>query len=318
MNLDWKKIFTDEGVEFVEQGANVAHNNININCPWCGPDDPSHHLGISLDGKGWGCWRNPAHRGRSPWRLLFKLLGDRAQKYLPARGTTDTTQVENPLRSRFAKPEPQETIVPEDEWLLAVKLAHPLDLNFPDSQPFIHYLRDRGYSDNIILSSGLLAAKHGLLAWRVLCPIWFQDVFQGYTARTIGHVKPRYLTGPGPVDSLNTLTYPRHPKVTVCVEGYFDALRLFQVLQQTSDAPSVKIVATHGTAFSFKKQQQLKLLQRRAPLAFALDEDAQVLAVQYALMYGGVPVEPPPGRKDLGDSTTSEIELWIQQLVQSF
>ncbi len=60
-------------IEFVDSGPNVAKGNVNIQCPWCGESDPSHHLGINLETAMWGCWRNKNHRGRLFYKLLAKL-----------------------------------------------------------------------------------------------------------------------------------------------------------------------------------------------------------------------------------------------------
>ena len=71
--FDWVEFLQKHNIEYVTQGSNVAHGNVNIKCPMCGPRDPSHHMGIAIDGAGWSCWRNPQHRGRSPVYLVALL-----------------------------------------------------------------------------------------------------------------------------------------------------------------------------------------------------------------------------------------------------
>lgn len=73
-HLDWITVLTDHRVPFVERGANVKRGEINIQCPFCGSADPSHHMGLNLETGWWACWRNNTHRGKSPVRLLVKLL----------------------------------------------------------------------------------------------------------------------------------------------------------------------------------------------------------------------------------------------------
>jgi 5S rRNA maturation endonuclease (ribonuclease M5) len=83
MAFDWIALFESNGIEYVRKGANVARNNVNIHCPFCGDDDPSFHMGVSLSGSGWGCWRNPNHRGKSRARLIHAVLNctwDRAAR----------------------------------------------------------------------------------------------------------------------------------------------------------------------------------------------------------------------------------------------
>lgn len=74
MSFDWIRFFRQHSIEFVESGPNVAKGNVNIHCPFCGTTDPSHHMGISLSGAGWGCWRDSQHRGKSPKRLVMALI----------------------------------------------------------------------------------------------------------------------------------------------------------------------------------------------------------------------------------------------------
>src|SRR5271166_3036315 len=70
--IDIETTLRTYGIHFVTAGSNVAAHHINIKCPWCS-HDPSEHLGIDLRTGMWGCWRDPAHRGRSLNRLLYKL-----------------------------------------------------------------------------------------------------------------------------------------------------------------------------------------------------------------------------------------------------
>ncbi len=72
--MDWEAFFVDHGIEYVTRGPNVKRGNVNISCPYCG-NDPSHHMGVSLDGKGFGCWRSANHAGKKPHNLIKALLG---------------------------------------------------------------------------------------------------------------------------------------------------------------------------------------------------------------------------------------------------
>lgn len=73
--INWVRVLNSAGVEYVERGPNVKRGEINIRCPFCGQADPSHHLGLNLTNGWWACWRNQSHRGKSPLRLLVRLLG---------------------------------------------------------------------------------------------------------------------------------------------------------------------------------------------------------------------------------------------------
>ena len=43
-------------VEYHTSGKNVTSGWIEINCPFCFPEDPSWHLGINLDTKLYNCY----------------------------------------------------------------------------------------------------------------------------------------------------------------------------------------------------------------------------------------------------------------------
>lgn len=78
MNIGKKMqaLLNDAGINIIEHGeaTNVKRGNFNIQCPFCGSDDPSAHMGINYASGMWGCWRNTAHRGRAPEKLIAKAL----------------------------------------------------------------------------------------------------------------------------------------------------------------------------------------------------------------------------------------------------
>ena len=75
MTFDWRRFFEKNGIEYREHGPSTAKGNSYIPCPFCGEADQGFHMGCSDDNKkGWGCWKNSAHRGRSPQRLIQALL----------------------------------------------------------------------------------------------------------------------------------------------------------------------------------------------------------------------------------------------------
>lgn len=61
-------------VPFITSGKNVKRGHLNIRCVFCGSGDPSYHMGIDPQTSEWACWRNAEHRGKSPVRLLMRLL----------------------------------------------------------------------------------------------------------------------------------------------------------------------------------------------------------------------------------------------------
>ena len=72
--MDWINFFQSRNIHFVDSGANVVRGNVACRCPWCGGNDPSEHMSINLEGKGFRCWRQPLHSGKNPAKLIQALL----------------------------------------------------------------------------------------------------------------------------------------------------------------------------------------------------------------------------------------------------
>jgi len=252
--MDWRRFLTNHGIAFIEQGPNVAKGNINIRCPLCGSSDTSFHLGISLEGKGWGCWRNSTHRGRSAARLIHALIG---------------CSMEEAHRLAGSKPEaalgPEEGFGDQLAQVLGLaaseapkrsaKLGFMKDM-FPISDdrkslPFWNYLisEDRDYEDAEVLGLAhdyhLRAARMGPFANRIVIPIFMKEGLVNWTGRAIGQKAiPRYKTlttkedkarAEGTPPALRVITdclwnYQEldraHDETLVVVEGPFDAMRV--------------------------------------------------------------------------------------------
>jgi hypothetical protein len=70
--FDWIEFLDSNSIEYSQKGS-VSKNNIGINCPFCG-DDMGFNLHISLQNRGWHCWRSEDHRGTTPHRIIQNLL----------------------------------------------------------------------------------------------------------------------------------------------------------------------------------------------------------------------------------------------------
>lgn len=239
MPLDWSRLLEQTGVEYVTQGANVARNHINIHCPWCGADDPSHHLSINLDGKGWRCYRDFNHRGKAPARLLSAAAGITLEHARKLCGET--------------------TFIPSD-WESRVRLAMgnqvsaERELRLPEAfksfhdprssaRPFIRYLRGRDFTDRQIRRMtrdyDLRYASRGAQQGRVIFPVYHERRLVSWTGRTIGSAIPRYLSlspdedseprGIGPISDYllwyDDLRESTNDTLIMC-EGPFDALKV--------------------------------------------------------------------------------------------
>ncbi len=89
--FDWLSFIKAHKIPYVTSGPNTAKNHISIKCCWCGNDDPSEHLGLSLNenAPAWGCLRNQKHRGQNVMFLVQKLRDNLGiEAYAPERGTS--------------------------------------------------------------------------------------------------------------------------------------------------------------------------------------------------------------------------------------
>ncbi len=295
--FDWPSFLRQNRIEFVTSGPNTARNHISCRCPFCGEADPSQHLGISLDGRGWGCLRNAAHRGKSPVRLIRQLLRCSEAEAKRIVGGAEATA---PTLSSFeasvaALRGSATTLQPEPEIDLHFpKEFKPLANGSPLSQPFIGYLESRGYRTAQIKwlaqNYGLQYATRGLYAHRIIIPIYdrYGDLLS-WTARTISsETQPRYrtlrmksddggsvakLAANNTVLGLPVLYGADNPRALVVVEGPFDALKV------TAFGQGLGVYATSLFGLNVYPSQVAEL-QQLAPrfdrVYLLIDEDAEL------------------------------------------
>lgn len=316
--FDWLRFFEQHAIEFVRSGPNVARGNVNIRCPLCGFDDPSHHMGVSLDGKGWGCWRVNAHRGRSPARLVQLLLSCSAeearlivgnQRYLPedflgqVQSSLHVAPITSP-RAALIAPESFKTIKPR-----------------PSAAPIIAYLVRRGFTrdqiDEMSDRFDLRYTRRGDFADRVLFLVKHDKQLVTWTGRSIHQdavVRYKTLSDKKPDRQGNTALAPianhllwfdrlrrsRCAKIAL-VEGPFDALKV------TLLGRSLGVCATCFFTMT-PTDAQLALLYELLPRfddrVLLLDRGTlpQALGVVSRLTTLGVRLlQLPPGYKDPGD-----------------
>jgi hypothetical protein len=183
--MEWVRFLQSHGIEYRTRGPNVRKGEINICCPVCGGADTGFHLGINLTGKGWACWRNRAHSGKSNTRLVQTLLhcsidtargitGEGAPmptEYAQSVMTMNAVQVAAPVRRRLKMP---------PEFL-------SFDDRLPSSRPFVKYLRERGFTriESLSRDYGLRYASRGAYKGRVVFPVTFGGHLCTWTARTL-------------------------------------------------------------------------------------------------------------------------------------
>lgn len=249
MAFDWIRFLNQYSIEYVTQGPNVAKGNVNIHCPYCGASDPSHHMGISLSGKGWACWRSETHRGKNPRRLVEVLLGCSREQ---ASRIVGDTAPPLPERENFAGRVRQSLGIRQRTRTVQRYLTMPREFkpirNRGAGREFFHYLRvSRKYPDDdipdLVRRYDLRYCTSGQFRNRLIIPVSTELGLTTWVGRTIKRSQsPRYkaLTvdpdkvggGPLALRPVNRclFNYPslmRDPgSVLVIVEGPMDALRV--------------------------------------------------------------------------------------------
>lgn len=236
IRLNWPRILTGAGIEYVERGPNVKKGEVNIKCPFCGSADPSHHLGLNDDGR-WACWRNDNHRGKSPVRLLVRLLNI---SYIRAReicGLTNdyvdpdgfTALADKILRPDNNKLAEKAIVIPEGIRDIAPTGA---------TKRFFEYLHKvRGFYEEDVIDLSwqyqLGAGVSGYFKDRLVLPYLVAGLPVTFTGRAIGNSLLRYKDLPladsvlGPKETLYNLDcISTGGDALVIVEGGFDVLKL--------------------------------------------------------------------------------------------
>lgn len=196
MALDWQSFLDSYNVHYVTKGANVARGHVSVKCPFCGSDDPSEHMTIHLGGNGWRCYRQHAHRGVKPQRLVAALLGVTYGEADRICGGSIFIPEDflGAVRDKLAPaPEARRSRLhlPRD--------FRPLDESKPSARPFVNYLLDRGFTRKEIgrmnERHGLCYAVQGPYRGRVIFPVWHMGELQTWTARAISpDTELRYKT----------------------------------------------------------------------------------------------------------------------------
>lgn len=195
MAFDWISFLDRNGIEYVSSGPNVSRGNVNISCPFCGSADASHHMGISLHGKGWACWRNSDHRGKSPIRLVQTILGCSRERALQIVGVDRNlpTNFLDQVQSQFHDDELQ-----QNNSVLRMPKEFLSFSDKPSCKLFWQYMvNKRGFTKSEVkyLSKkfDVRYCSRGPFKGRVIFPIVFKRELVSWVGRTVYEIAlPRY------------------------------------------------------------------------------------------------------------------------------
>lgn len=163
---------------------------------------------------------------------------------------------------------------------LSQETIHRFGLGYANqySNSLYRYLKNKGYSDQLLKESGLMQAdeKKGMYDkfWnRVIFPIMdIRGRVIGFGGRVMGDGKPKYLNSPETkvfdksrnLYGLHLARLSRKPNIILC-EGYMDVIAMHQ-------AGFTQAVASLGTAFTEQQSAILKRYTNEVLLTYDNDE----------------------------------------------
>lgn len=322
--MDWTAFLDDNDIPYVTRGPNTKKGEVSIKCPFCGDEDPSEHMGISLTKELWGCYRNPGHRGRSPVFLVGALLhcnSSQARIVVKQYSAADPESFEeacailegipDPIRSKVVKTYPGKLI------LNFPTTIGPINATGPTAK-FWRYLHNRGFDDigKMVQQYQLMCALTGHWKDRVIIPFYQNRNLIGWTGRAIiDPVKaPRYLSSSEVVKQtvFNVDNLEKGGDFLFVTEGPFDALKL-DYYGGSLNAHATCVFGVTMTIEQIVILSRLKKLFKRMVILF--DHDAlepSFHAVDW--LYGpNVSIgQLPAGVKDPGIMEKDEIAKFIK------
>ena len=246
MTFDWIDFLERHGIEYVTSGPSVVKGNVAVRCPLCGAADPSHHLGISLSGKGWGCWRDASHRGKSDAQLVRLLIGCSRDEAIAIVG--DMPRAVSDIESRVSQLLKPAQFVNEGRKLQLPKEFKKIDESF-SARLYVQYLQNRKFSKTRILRMsedfGLRFCNKAAFSGRIIFPVYVEGELVTWTGRSIfPNATLRYMSLTadkerarelGVLPALGMINqyllwyddlFATDSDTIVIVEGPFDALRV--------------------------------------------------------------------------------------------
>ncbi len=316
--MDWVGFLTDHDIAYVTRGPNTRRGQLSIKCPFCGEDDPSEHLSISLEKDAWGCWRNAEHCGRAPHTLMAALLGcgiGPARALAKAYTAADPEGIGQALAALTATPEAPKPMAGH-EVLLYPPEFRPIKATGSTAR-FWQYLSRRHFDD-----VGDLCARYQLRCalterWkdRVIIPFFDQRSLIGWTARAIQPTleAPRYLSSSETVKKIifNEDELMDGGKVLFITEGPFDALKI----DYYGEPYHARATCGFGLLLSIDQVAILSKLRKRFKKVIILFDQGALEASFAALDWLQGPNVSigslPEGFKDPGELSRDDVEALV-------
>lgn len=196
--FDWRHFLDDNGLSYTERGHG-AGGQVGMQCPFCGSGS-TIAMSVSLAGKGWHCWRDASHRGRSPVRLIEALLKCTRARAMEIAGETRTPMPTDPLAYAAQLMGIGAAPAPRADCPVMPDGFRSFNDRRVSGRPYWSYMKfKRKFTDAQIADMderfGLRYGVDGPYRGRVIIPITFEGQLVTWTGRAISDaVELRYKT----------------------------------------------------------------------------------------------------------------------------
>jgi len=268
-------------------------------------------MGISLSNKGWGCWKNKQHRGRSPTRLVARLLRItelQAATILNRRfGTSleaNTTLLDR-ARAIFYPEETKQPVIEPPTFPSEIKPILPTKR--ATCRPFTNYLLSRGYDESDIWAVcgkySLRYALSGPFAYRIVIPVYDGFTLATWTGRAINSEESlRYWTLTS--DPLKAEAWNLPPATKPITDCLFNEPALLEAEESHATCLFGKVLYDE----QLDKLVELSKLYDNAVLL--LDSDTELdsfIMIDRLKRYGFSAMKIPRRFKDPGEMTMDDV-----------
>ncbi len=314
--MNWQDFFTDNQINWVSRGPNTAHGEISIQCPWCGDEDPSQHLGVNLSTGSWGCLRNPEHRGHSATYLIGTLLRcsqHQARIIVDQYSRSDPEQLDKLSLESTPRQAANQVDVKGTEMPPS---TYPI-LATGSTAKFWQYLQVRGFDPAAAIQQyKLQCCLTGEFKDRLIIPIFKFKALFAWTGRALGTPvsAPRYLSSKQIKETIfNEDELMQGGKLLFICEGPFDAMKL----DHYGRDQGARATCGYGTSLTIEQVVLLNSRRNRFKKTVILfDRDAvepAFIARDWLPSSSVVVGTLPDGVEDPGELTKEQVQGLINE-----
>jgi|SRR5712671_569410 len=334
--MDWQRFLDENNIHYVTRGPNTKRGELSIQCPMCGEDDPSEHLGINLQTSKWGCHRDAEHRGKSPRTLIKAILGcssPQAGFIVKQYSHSDPDTLEAALAVLEAD---NRGVIKHDEDIAKQAKRQQLGPQFKDfnrikvrgiTRRFFEYLQSRGYENpqDVIEHYDLRCSLTGRYKDRIIIPVRHSDELIGWTSRALGKPlnAPRYLASSEDVKAFifNFDELKDGGDRLIITEGPFDAIRIdnHNFTHKGYNPIFFRATCTFGTSCTISQIALLRALKKNFNETWILfDHGAEKPANDLAEWLGAKVANLPDGYDDPSELETEDLDHLGTKLFQGW